>query len=173
MATNKEDTIKIFELNTLTYGTASAPYLATRCLVEVANENEQQFPEIARIICKDFYVDDLLTGTNSKEEAIDVIHKLSRILMSAGFRLCKWISNEPVILKDIPTEDQIPNCVDFENGSQTKTLGLMWQAHHDALVYALKNLPELKATKRRILSETTQIFDPLGLLGPYIIVAKM
>lgn len=103
--TNKEDTVKMFELNTLTYGTASAPYLATICLIEVANENEQQFPEIARIICKDFYVDDLLTGTNSKKEAIDVIQKLSRILISAGFRLRKWISNEPVILKDIPTED--------------------------------------------------------------------
>jgi len=47
---NPEDPVEIFELNTVTYGTASAPYLATRCLMELANENEQRWPEISKII---------------------------------------------------------------------------------------------------------------------------
>lgn len=65
---NNKDPINTFELNTFTYGTASAPFLATRCLVELANGIEN--PEIAEIIQKDFYVDDLLTGAGSIKEAI-------------------------------------------------------------------------------------------------------
>lgn len=170
---NTKDTVKVFELNTLTYGTASAPYLSTRCLIELANQNEQQFPEIANIIRRDFYVDDLLTGTDSVERARDIVYKVSNILASAGFKLRKWISNESAILRDIPEEDQNPNYVNFIEGGQTKTLGLTWQAHHDTLAYLRRDLPQVKVTKRTILSEMTQIFDPLGLLSPYIIIAKI
>jgi len=68
---NAQEPIQTFQLNTLTYGTASVPYLATRCLNELVNENERQHPDIARIVRKDFYVDDLLTGSDSIQGAID------------------------------------------------------------------------------------------------------
>lgn len=58
--------LQVFELNTLTYSTTSAPFLATRCLIELANQIEDQWPEIARIIRKDFYVD-LLTEAEMVE----------------------------------------------------------------------------------------------------------
>jgi len=60
-------------------------------------------------------------------------------------------------------EDQVSNHVNFTEDGQTKTLGLVWRAHHDTLVYTLKESQQLKITKRRILSEISQIFDPLGL----------
>jgi len=50
---------------------------------------------------------------------------------SAGFKLHKWISNEAAITQGTPVEDQVPNHVNFAEGGQTKTLGLMWWAHHD------------------------------------------
>jgi len=43
---NKES-IATFELNTLTYGTASASFLATRCLAEFSNKLANQFLKIA------------------------------------------------------------------------------------------------------------------------------
>ncbi|XP_011707947.1 PREDICTED: uncharacterized protein LOC105462795 [Wasmannia auropunctata] len=39
---NDKDPIQVFELNTLTYGTASAPFLATRCLKELANQGHKR-----------------------------------------------------------------------------------------------------------------------------------
>lgn len=35
--------IKVFELNTLTYGIASAPYLATRCVEQLALDHQERF----------------------------------------------------------------------------------------------------------------------------------
>lgn len=44
------DNIKIFELDTVTYGTKSAPYLATRALNQLANDFEMEFPQASKSI---------------------------------------------------------------------------------------------------------------------------
>ncbi|KAK9686997.1 hypothetical protein QE152_g36780 [Popillia japonica] len=50
--------VKCYELNTVTYGTASAPFLAIRCLHECANENVAEYPAASEAIRNNFYVDD-------------------------------------------------------------------------------------------------------------------
>ncbi|XP_011858580.1 PREDICTED: uncharacterized protein LOC105556118, partial [Vollenhovia emeryi] len=167
------DTIQTFELKTLTYGTASAPYLATRCLIQLANEVQPQLPEVAEVIRKDFYVDDLLTGTSTVEEAIRLRHEITRILGAAGFQLRKWASNDPAIIQDVPVKERNLNSIDFRSDGTTKTLGAVWKALSDSLTFTVKERSQVKVTKRQILMETAQIFDPLGLLSPCIVVAKV
>jgi len=53
------------ELNTVTYGTASAPFLAIRYLLELSKESH---PVASQLIASDFYVDDMITGANSLKE---------------------------------------------------------------------------------------------------------
>ena len=50
----------------------------------------------------------------------------------------------------------------------------MWDSRRDKLVYSVNciKLPET-VTKRSILSEIAKIFDPLGMLGPIILHAKI
>lgn len=62
---NQEEPIKTYQLNTVTYGMASSSFLAIRCLQEAARVRSQDYPEAAEVIIKDFYVDDLLTGSNT------------------------------------------------------------------------------------------------------------
>lgn len=68
------------ELNTLTYGTSSASYLAIRSLMQLANECEESLPCVARIIHFDFYVDDLLTEFDDIEETKAIVQKLHDVL---------------------------------------------------------------------------------------------
>ncbi|XP_043257972.1 uncharacterized protein LOC122400517 [Colletes gigas] len=63
--TNESEEIRVFELNTVTYGTASAPFLATRALRQLGEIHREEFPAARLTIIEDFYVDDLLTGTDS------------------------------------------------------------------------------------------------------------
>ncbi|XP_075221651.1 uncharacterized protein LOC142324666 [Lycorma delicatula] len=65
---NPEQDLKHYSLRTVTYGTTSASFLATRCLVQIANDNNNQFPNACRAILNDFYVDDLITGADSVHE---------------------------------------------------------------------------------------------------------
>lgn len=61
--------LRTYSLNTVTYGTASAPFLAIRCLVELAKVNIQKL----RKSYGTTYVDDLITGSDSVLETIDIL----------------------------------------------------------------------------------------------------
>ncbi|XP_029054124.2 uncharacterized protein LOC114881485 [Osmia bicornis bicornis] len=60
--------LKTYELNT--FGLSAAPYLAIRCLSQLAEDEGHRFPIAAQILTRDFYVDDLLTGTSTITEAL-------------------------------------------------------------------------------------------------------
>jgi hypothetical protein len=68
----------------VTYGTSSDPFLATRCLKKLADDNEQQYPRAAHVLKNNFYVDDLLSGTSTIEDAINIQKELSSLLQTAG-----------------------------------------------------------------------------------------
>jgi hypothetical protein len=165
--------LKSFSLTTLTYGLKPSSFIATRCLQELSNQNNESFPRESEIIRKHFYMDDLLTGSNTASELIDIKNNLVSILNQAKFELRKFQSNEPKVLPVNKSEICDPN-VPLNHNENTKTLGLYWNSTTDTLKYEIKlqNISK-KITKRTILSLTAQIFDPLGLVGPIIMKAKM
>ncbi|GFV20710.1 uncharacterized protein TNCV_777551 [Trichonephila clavipes] len=59
---------KTYELTTVTYGTVSAPYLATRTLKQLAMDEANNFPLAAPVVLSDCYMDDILSGSESIEE---------------------------------------------------------------------------------------------------------
>jgi hypothetical protein len=89
-----------------------------------------------------------------------------------AFNLRKWTSNSDKIVTNTSesTSTQIPFLSD---GFQSKTLGIQWNHSRDLIQYTIKENSNKKFTKRTILSEISQIFDPLGLVGPCITVAKL
>ncbi|XP_055584930.1 uncharacterized protein LOC129737791 [Uranotaenia lowii] len=95
-----------YELKTVTYGTASAPYLATRVLQQLADDECDQFPEAARVLKRDFYVDDLFSGADSVDEAVYLRKQLHALLIKGGFELRKWASNMPAVLEDVTPDNR-------------------------------------------------------------------
>ncbi|GFW09973.1 DUF1758 domain-containing protein [Trichonephila clavipes] len=59
--TSADAPIKTYKLATVTYGTVSAPFLATRTLRALADEEKAEFPDAADVICNDSYMDDILS----------------------------------------------------------------------------------------------------------------
>ncbi|XP_076377783.1 uncharacterized protein LOC143259436 [Megalopta genalis] len=167
---NTTDPIQTYELNTVTYGTASATFLATRVLHQVGLECAERLPETSRIIINDFYVDDLLTGTETILDAQKLRDEITNILEQAGFQLRKWVTNSPNILKNNlePVEEK-----EISIDKDPKTLGLLWSPDEDLLRFSLSFEKHRRVTKRVILSEIAQIFDPLGIIGPIITRAKI
>ncbi|KAF2892019.1 hypothetical protein ILUMI_14154, partial [Ignelater luminosus] len=47
------DEICTYELNTVTYCTTSAPYLAIRCLIQTALDNQDYYPLESQVIKED------------------------------------------------------------------------------------------------------------------------
>lgn len=169
---NNNDPVKTYQLNTVTYGTSSASFLAIRCLYQIGLENQQQYPRASEVIKTDFYVDDVLTGANTVQEVILLKQQLETLLGTSGFELSKWKTNEPSILNSNSNAD---NKLTFcDQNQQTKTLGLIWDPATDVFQFENKyDTHTENATKRSILSTISQIFDPLGLIGPVTVKAKI
>ncbi|KAK2578329.1 hypothetical protein KPH14_012630 [Odynerus spinipes] len=164
--------IKSYRLNTVTYGTAPAPYLAIRCLRQLAKEN-MDFPEASRVLREDFYMDDVLTGAKTVEAAMALQQQLSELLQRGQFQLRKWRSNEPRVLENLSNETEVDSLMKIDKDGALKTLGLLWNAKSDTMQYRVEiEEKEAKITKRLVLSKISQVFDPLGLLGPVIINGK-
>ena len=171
---NPEDRVKTYQLNTVTYGTRAAPYLATRCLNQLAEDNMLKFPIGAQALKNNFYVDDGLVGANSLREASEIQQQLTLMLNSAGMKLKKWCANTPKVLSGIPTEDQeIALHFDAAEDQYTKTLGLTWMPKCDSLKIKAKMEAKKSTTKRSVTSDVARIYDPLGLVGPVIVTAKI
>ncbi|XP_055615030.1 uncharacterized protein LOC129761337 [Toxorhynchites rutilus septentrionalis] len=123
--------IKTYRLTTVTYGTSSAPYLATKCLQQLSEIGSKSHPVAAAVMGKDFYMDDLLTGTNTAEEGQALIQQLLQLTQSAGLQL------------------------------------------HDFRFEVPQHGNSLPITKRIVLSDIARLFDPLGLVGPMVVQAKL
>ncbi|CAB0028280.1 unnamed protein product [Trichogramma brassicae] len=76
-----------FCLTTVTYGTAAAPFLAIRTMLQLAHEGESKSPEAAQIIRQQTYVDDAFAGADSIEKALVIKQQLIELLKSAQLEL--------------------------------------------------------------------------------------
>ncbi|XP_037929892.1 uncharacterized protein LOC119664680 [Teleopsis dalmanni] len=162
--------LKTYQLNTVTYGTSSAPFLATRCLRHLSDLNQSTLPIGSNVIRTDFYVDDLLTGADSFNELETIRRQVTQILETAGFQLAKWFSNHPTYQDD----KQLKKSLNITDIDTTKALGIQWHTTKDVFRFQLDDTYlNLRATKRNILSISARLFDPLGLLCPIVVKAKI
>ncbi|XP_058816128.1 uncharacterized protein LOC131679415 [Topomyia yanbarensis] len=171
--------VSTYELNTVTYGTKPAPFLATRTLQQLATDEEYRFPLAARAVIKDTYMDDVITGSNDVNEAMQLRIQLNELLDSGGFRLRKWASNSTQVLEGISNDDlaiRDTKGISLDPDPSVKTLGLTWIPNTDVFRFQF-NIPPPDETdalsKRRVLSIIATLFDPLGLIGATITTAKL
>lgn len=166
--------IRDFELQTVTFGVSSSPYLALRTIQQVAQEQEKNFPLACETLQSDIFIDDLLSGQNSLEEAKKLQKDLISVLKTGNFVLRKWASNNPLLISHLPPSDcQVdPFSLDLDSQSTLKVLGLLWNFKTDIFTFkvAPRNLP---CTKRNMLSELARIYDPLGFLVPLTVTLKL
>ncbi|XP_025991335.2 uncharacterized protein LOC113003954 [Solenopsis invicta] len=163
--------MQAYSLNTVTYGTTAAPFLAIRCLRELAQQ-EDDLLEAANVVRHDFYMDDVLSGAATEEKAIQLRKEVTEVLKKGQFRLRKWRANHKKILEDIKEEDENDKFLKLDKEGALKILGLLWDATTDTIQYSVSIPGPATVTRRSIVSQVAQIFDPLGLLGPILIKGK-
>jgi len=124
--------IEEYHLNTVTYGTAAAPYLATRALVQLGEDEKEKFPLRAAVVRTNFYVDDCMAGANDRAAAIKTIDELRGITASAGFPLRKFASNDPHALVHLPEDlREARDTLSMDDEEVVRTLGLHWNTVSD------------------------------------------
>ena len=122
----------------------------------------------AEVIERDIYVDNVLSSFKNEADLIKNF-KESRSLMSiAGMNLRAWNSNSVALRTQAAVDGALDNDI------PVKILGMRWDPTKDEMSFPERNIPILDAvTKRTILRYSSQIYDPLGLLSPVTVSAKI
>ncbi|XP_055623776.1 uncharacterized protein LOC129767178 [Toxorhynchites rutilus septentrionalis] len=169
------DPVECYELQTVTYGLSPSSFLATRTLEQLAVDEGESHPIGALALRKSFYMDDFIGGAQSVAEAIELRNELTDLLAKGGFSLRKWASNKLDVLEGL-SADKIgtQSAIKFNEHETIKALGISREPESDFFRFDSK-IQHRKGspTKRSILSDICQLFDPLGLLSPVIIRGKM
>ena len=116
------------------------------------------------------YVDNIVTGCQSTDETLKYYHTARSIMKDAHFNLRSWASNSRDIT-DLAFKDDV-----CDSGNPVNVLGLQWNTQTDVLSLTTKSpLPTATSlvTKRDVLRESSKVYDPLGLLSPVTIKAKI
>ena len=163
------------------FGATSSPSCANFCLKKTATIYGEAFDkEVPKTVDKNMYVDDLMKSVNSTEKAIILAQQLRELLQKGGFKLTKWLSNDREVLTAIPEGERASSVVnlDIDDLPTETALGLKWNVEEDVFTWAADDdtLVQTRGkaiTRRGILSAVSSLFDPLGMIAPFIMKAKL
>ena len=167
-----------FRMTRVTYGVASSSYHYIRSLVECANLKRVS-PEAQILMKRDFYVDDILTGANSVEEAKKLQSDLFQALKQAKFDLRKWTCSEASLVLSLPPKcrEANDNSEFLENNHTIKTLWIVWNPTQDVFLFNVAHVEgdtfdKNNVIKRQMLSDISKILVPFAWLSPVTIQLK-
>ncbi|XP_015125115.1 uncharacterized protein LOC107046906 [Diachasma alloeum] len=140
-----DNEITTYQLNTVTFGLSSAPFLAIRSLQQLARDYSDQYPLASHILQRDMYVDDLLTGFSTKEAARDAQTQVTECLQQAGLKIRQWASNDMSLLQHLPAEDINKN-LQLDSSQALKALGVSWNSQADNICYSVKPIIQNSTT---------------------------
>ena len=167
---NTTECVNFWSLQTVTYGMVSSPFLAIRVIKQLALDEKLAFPFGAKILNNETYMDDILSGADNLEEALEKQRDLINICKVGGFSLHKWMANDEKLLSEFSVDVR----ADFNSShSYFGLLGLNWNPTDDYFSFCII-IDQFKnsITKRQVISSIAKLYDPLGWLSPVIITAK-
>ena len=122
-------------------------------------------------------MDDYLESCPTVEEATRKAEDLVKLLLLGGFKLTKLVSNVPSIPAQLATDPTTATEVkEIPSGEKSShVLGLKWNHATDTLVVSRGTNPDIKplVTQRVVLSLVSSVYDPIGLVAPYTVKARL
>ena len=111
-------------------------------------------------------MDDFISGADTADEARALLTEAQSVMADAGMVLSKCTSNSPVVFDSAVS--------DSGDAESIKVLGVRWiPSPDDVFTFVGVTIPDdVLPTKRVVLSCIARLFDPLGFLTPFTMVAK-
>ena len=174
---NEHSNLETYRFTRALFGLTCSPFLLGGVIEQHLQSWESELPDVVAALRKSLYVDDLLNGGQTVEEARKRKSTAIEIFDDAKFVLHKWNSNVA----------ELEETHDRENGdgelsfakqqlgaqmSESKVLGLPWNKQLDTLTVTFP-LDKIPSTKREVLKKLAKVYDPLGLTSPLTLQGKL
>ena len=175
-----EENPKIIHLRwkRVVFGLTCSPFHLTATLRLHLENYKQSHPRTAALMGSDMFVDDLISGADSREEAEIIAKEAVAIAADAKMPLRRWRTNDQKLQKKLsalcPSEQEATQLI-FQGEDVTKVLGTVWDRERDVLTFETAAIVEHCATIRHrtnlrtVLSVSSRVYDSLGLISPVVI----
>jgi hypothetical protein len=177
MELNREpDTYVITRVN---MGDRPAPAISSEAVLKTAEMMKQEFPRVATLFNESMYVDDIVESVSSGSEARQLAEDATTVLNKGGFQIKGWVFNDELNTSDMsmhvlgilwnPSSDKIQYnpLLNFSNKKRSK------HTEPDLLVDQIPQEIPVVLTKRMVLEQVMRLYDPLGILSPFIVRGKI
>ncbi|VDM45614.1 unnamed protein product [Toxocara canis] len=133
-----------------------------------SNEDRAWLKQLVDEVRANVYVDNVMIGANTAEEAVRKYKALKQIFLEASMNLREWLSNDEEVNGRFEESDRA-------EGGLSKILGIGWNVHSDSLELKLKDCTRTNAevvTKRKVLNQLTKIYEAVGVEFRYVKTEK-
>lgn len=163
LSENEPKELQTFRFKRIAFGLTCSPFILNSVIVK---HLKSLGDEISEELLYNLYVDNLLISTNNISDAKEQSAKVKEIFKRIKMNIREFISNKNEAINDISSEDKLI-------GNNQKFLGIKWDTNSDQLKFELNAKIKQKISKRSILSKISSHFDPLSLLAPIFLPAKL
>ena len=80
---------------------------------------------------KDLYVDNLITGTSSKDAELQIYEQGKQLFKEISMNLREWCSNSQTLRNSLRKEDRF-------DGKEMKVLGIIWNMNDNCIYTPVK-----------------------------------
>ncbi|CAJ0595173.1 unnamed protein product [Cylicocyclus nassatus] len=158
------ENVKYYRFCGVPFGVNASPAILNQSILKHIEEEDTP---IGKELSKSLYVDNVLLEGNNPQELIEKYTSSKQVFSSIGMNLRDYLSDSAEVNAQIKDVDRATNC-------ELKVLGIKWKADDDTLIMECADKELVKITKRSVLSQINGFcFDPLGLLTPLMIPAKI
>ncbi|XP_058827942.1 uncharacterized protein LOC131687869 [Topomyia yanbarensis] len=174
--------LAVFVMRVMTFGACCSPSCAQYVMNMNAERFAQIYPAATEVIKKQHYVDDMLVSVDTEEKAIKLAQDVAFVHSQGGFEIRNWASNSQSVLKALQENNTTDKNLDLSPEIATeKVLGMWWCTEADVFTFKVgwdrydRDLLEghRRPTKREVLRVLMTIFDPLGLIAPFLVYLKI
>lgn len=162
-----DSALETYRFKSILFGATCSPFILSATILKHLNSNKCQFTET---LLNDLYVDNIISSFVNESRMLQYFEASRALFDKAGFNLRSWTSNSQT-LRELATKLNVS-----DKDKITKVLGLRWDTVNDYISFANKSAlhvsnPDL--TKREVLRQSSVIYDPLGIMSPITVRAKI
>ena len=169
--------VVVYQYTRNIFGAKDSPTCAKYALQLTARDNVSQYPEAAKAVLENFYLDDYLDSVESSERALKRSKELVHLLHLGGFKLTKFVSNVPNLADRIDGSPQStePKVIASYKEESLHVLGLKWDHNNYTLVVSrgTSSTVTKSLTQRLVWSLVSKVSDPIGLVAPFTVGARL
>ncbi|XP_054706720.1 uncharacterized protein LOC129216531 [Uloborus diversus] len=170
---------QVYKFTSVLFGISSSPFLLAGTLKYQLKQYTEKYPVTTKFLNDNIYVDDIIGSHASVDEALSHTLESISIFEDANLSLHKWRTNSKTLLELWKKHGVISS--DYaeplkEENMTYKVLGIPWDNLKDILYFDVGDLVKFVSRgtdiKRYVLQVLGHIFDPIGILGPFIVRIK-